>query len=524
VINKDWIFNSIESAALTDPNRQFVTTELGQIAMTYKDVYDLIQSINNLFSKNQISYEEFGLVCVQRGIFQAALIVSLLAQGRPALFIEVNSKKDEIIRMLNNLSCRFLIFEKSLFEKLQSQLLEFKPLEFGNFAFTGSQNIIFLIREVKLSTNSNLVNIKDLRWFLHTSGTTGHSKPVAITSENLQKRTASESKIFQIQEHSLLLNVLSLCHDLGLNQLLTALFTRSTVEIYSVRFAADFLKRLEIVNYHGITGIPNVWKNIIQLTAGQNAVILGKFYITISGGSLKKHEIEILHSIFPEARIIKTYGQTETFRSLYEISNPAQVTSFLAKPYMNVQVSLLRVNAAEEKEDEGELVHFGDGLFAGYLMQTESDESRFILGQAVSESLTGQIGFKTGDYFRKVNNQYEFLGRRDDLIKINGRRFYLSEVENCILALNFVSDVIVCRDEFDKYIYSYEVLVAFVILKKNTENAENEIKIQCIKNLDNYKVPNHILILEKFPITTTGKTDRMALLELLSKKVKNDKA
>lgn len=526
MIKKDWILESIESAARAIPEQNFVTTELGQNALTFKDIYELVQKIHDLFSIHEITDDELGLACVKRGSFQAALIVSLLAQYQPTLFIEPNSKKDEIIRMVKNLNCRFLILEKSIFESLQPQLSEYKAIEFENLDSKILQKSIILIRPKnvdKIMNSNSKNNFKDLRWFLHTSGTTGRSKPVAITTESLRARTDSEVKIFQIQENSLLLNVLSFCHDLGLNQLLTALLTRSTVEIYSLHFAFDFLKRLQFVNYHGVTGIPNIWKKIIKLAIEKNIIIPGKFYITISGGSLKKDEVRDLHAVFSEAQIIKTYGQTETFRSLYEISNPEQVTSFLAKPYHNVQVGLLKDGTLVPTEDEGELVHFGDGLFAGYWIQSEDDQSRFIPGELISESLKGMVGFKTGDFFRKQNDQYEFLGRYDDLVKVNGRRFYLSEIENSIQDLSFVSDVVVCKQELDSKIHSDESLIAFVILNQNKVNVEDEIKIHCVKKLESFKVPNHILIVEKFPLTTTGKTDRIALIGLLQQEAGNDK-
>lgn len=503
-------------------DKNFVTNEYGQNGVTYKDLYIFLKRLNALFCDSGILQSDRGLVCVKRGANQATLIASLLAQFRPALFIESSFKKIEIIKMTENLSCRYLLLESTLWNDIHEQLTDFTLVAEIPLLLMEKQKVLFITRAEDSKLMQHKFDETSLQWFLHTSGSTGHPKPVAISSENIEARTLAEIEVFQIKNNSLLINVLSLCHDLGLNQLLTALKTRSTIEIFSVHFAFDFLKRLQVCDYNGITGIPNIWKKIIHLAKEKKIIIKGHFYITISGGSLKQGDIIDLHAIFPQASIIKTYGQTETFRSLYEVSDPSNPTGFSGRPYSQVKVCLLSDDGISINDVKGELIHFGEGIFMGYWSTHDSDQLKLISGDLIATEYSGKIGLRTGDYFLKNNRgQYEFLGRDDDLIKINGRRFYLGEIEKCIQQLDFVTDVVVCKSELqDRIIYS-EVLTAFVILNKK-QYTQEDIKLHCMKYLEGFKVPSQIVIVESFPLTSTGKTDRMKLISDFEKKAKND--
>jgi acyl-coenzyme A synthetase/AMP-(fatty) acid ligase len=74
----------------------------------------------------------------------------------------------------------------------------------------------------------------------------------------------------------------------------------------------------------------------------------------------------------------------------------------------------------------GELLLGGDQLMRGYWGRPAEDAKAFI-------ELAGERYYRTGDYaFVDAHGNYQYVGRRDDEIKLNGYRIHLNEVQRCV--------------------------------------------------------------------------------------------
>ena len=88
----------------------------------------------------------------------------------------------------------------------------------------------------------------------------------------------------------------------------------------------------------------------------------------------------------------------------------------------------------------GELYIGGLGVAIGYLNQPELTKEKFI------NTAFGRL-YKTGDLVKKVNNEYHFVGRSDNQIKINGIRIELEEIENLALNTGYVGNACAIYDK-----------------------------------------------------------------------------
>ena len=101
-----------------------------------------------------------------------------------------------------------------------------------------------------------------------------------------------------------------------------------------------------------------------------------------------------------------------------------------------------------------------------------------------------------------------YLGRRKEMIKVNGMSVFPAEVE-AVLGLHpsVQSVAVVPRSDATKG----QVPVAFVIARAPV--APDELRSWCVERLSGFKVPD-VRLVDEFPMTGTGKVRKVALSEL----------
>ena len=151
----------------------------------------------------------------------------------------------------------------------------------------------------------------------------------------------------------------------------------------------------------------------------------------------------------------------------------------------------------------GELYIGGAGLARGYLKRAGLTAQRFIanpFGEA--ERL-----YRSGDLVRyRADGNLEFIGRRDDQVKVRGYRIELGEVESALLGHAGVSQaVVVARQEEtgEKRLVGYVVGEASLDVVQLREHMKGKLPI--------YMVPGALVQLERMPLSANGKIDRKAL-------------
>jgi len=163
-----------------------------------------------------------------------------------------------------------------------------------------------------------------------------------------------------------------------------------------------------------------------------------------------------------------------------------------------------RVTRAGEK---GELFVRGPSVTLGYWGDPEKTR-RTVVPNPFQPNFAENV-YRTGDIVvLREDGDYDFLGRRDNQIKVRGYRVELGEVESALLQHNDVSEAgaFATADPVDG-----AQINAVVVANKGASLSEGDLQRHCAQHLPRYMVPASIEIRDQLPRTSTGKIDRVRL-------------
>jgi len=122
--------------------------------------------------------------------------------------------------------------------------------------------------------------------------------------------------------------------------------------------------------------------------------------------------------------------------------------------------------------------------------------------------------YVSGDMvMRDEDGAFIYCGRGDDMLKVSGKWFAPSEVENCLMRHAAVRETAVVGVEIDGLVKPK----AFVVTVDEVESGEelaDELRQHVAETLEFYKAPRTIEFLDDFPRTHLGKINRAALKQL----------
>jgi acyl-CoA synthetase (AMP-forming)/AMP-acid ligase II len=156
--------------------------------------------------------------------------------------------------------------------------------------------------------------------------------------------------------------------------------------------------------------------------------------------------------------------------------------------------------------EAGELALAGWQLAVGYLDAPELTREKF-------PTIAGRRWYRTGDLaMRDEDGVFHHLGRIDNQVKVLGHRVELEEVDAHLRAASAVDLVATVAWPFVNG--TAQGLVAFV---GSAAVDEKDLLARLKSRLPAYMVPSAVVALDPMPLSSSGKVDRNALLDLLKR-------
>ncbi|MBB6188332.1 AMP-binding protein [Rhodanobacter sp. MP7CTX1] len=349
----------------------------------------------------------------------------------------------------------------------------------------------------------------DLAALIYTSGSTGNPKGVMQTHQSMMFAAGSLIQYLRLDHDDRILCVLPLAFDYGLYQLLMAVHLGATLVLErSFTYPAQVFARMQEFGVTVFPGVPTIFATLISLHQREPLCFAGVTRVTNTAAALADASASRLRDIFPNALLYKMYGLTECKRVSYlEPELAESKPGSVGKAIPGTEVYLLSADGHPTPVGETGILHVrGPHVMLGYWNRPDLSEQMLRPGK-----LPGERVLCTHDLFRVDADGYlYFVGRSDDIIKTRGEKVSPAEVENAMLAIAGIREVAVVGVP-DALLG--QAIRAYVVLEPETSLSSRQIRAQCITHLENFMVPQQIVLCTDLPRTATGKISKKALLE-----------
>lgn len=346
----------------------------------------------------------------------------------------------------------------------------------------------------------------DLAYIIYTSGSMGKPKGTMIHHRGLLNYILFAVKSYTKTNNEIFPLYSSIAFDLTVTSLFTPIICGGMIRIYQNNETQYAI--YQILKENKVT-IIKLTPAHLSLVKEQNNSSSSIHTLIVGGDILTTQSAKDIYDSFEgKIAIYNEYGPTETTVGCmihqYDIEKDNGISVPIGVPIDNMHIYILdHNNMPLQKHIVGELCISGYGVALGYWKQEELTKKVFVINPFDSDRLM----YKTGDYARFINDSViEYVGRRDQQIKINGYRIELGEVQNRLLQYENISDAVV--------INIGNVLCAFIIAKKAMDN--NRIRKYLKEYLPEYMIPSIYIYIDYMPLTINGKIDNNKLIEQIS--------
>jgi long-chain acyl-CoA synthetase len=344
----------------------------------------------------------------------------------------------------------------------------------------------------------------DLAALLYTGGTTGVSKGVALSHENLSRAGASSRSVSHVSGVNRGITALPLSHSFGLLVTVGNLHTpEPSVSILQRWFE------------------PAQWLALAAEHRAQSAAVVPSMLGILLAQPLEDHDLGTLRFVFsggaplsaavavefarrvPSATVLEGYGCTETGGIISGMPPLAPRAGTVGRAVPGVSIRIAGPDGPDGADapigQDGEIVVRGANVMTRYWGGDPLADGWFA---------TGDVGRLDADGYLTI------VDRIKDLILRGGFNVYPRDVEDVLMAHPAVAMAAVVGRPDERL---GEEVVAFVSLVEGASAGPEDLIAYAKDRLGGHKYPREMRVVDAIPLTSVGKLDRKRLrAELLS--------
>ncbi|MDQ1610281.1 MAG: hypothetical protein QOG00_212 [Pyrinomonadaceae bacterium] len=347
-------------------------------------------------------------------------------------------------------------------------------------------------------------------YVMYTSGSTGRPKGVCVPHRAVV-RLVRETNYIELNPAEVFLQFAPISFDASTLEIWGSLLNGARLVLMPQ--AMSSLEELgQAICTHGVTTLWLTAGLFHQMVEHQLEELKHVRQLLAGGDVLSVPHVQKFLRAANGSTLINGYGPTEntTFTCCHPMTDGAQINSSvpIGRPISNTQIYLLDGRLEPVPVGVvGSLYIGGDGLAHGYLNQPALTAERFIPHPFAQEP--GARLYQSGDLARyRADGTVEFIGRKDQQLKIRGFRVELGEIESVLSRHPGVRDAVaVARKEPD----GGKRIVAYVVGAESNATHVAELRSYLKQKLPAYMLPALYVMLDVLPLTPNGKVDRAAL-------------
>ncbi|MFH5245983.1 amino acid adenylation domain-containing protein, partial [Antrihabitans spumae] len=347
---------------------------------------------------------------------------------------------------------------------------------------------------------------------IFTSGSTGRPKGVAVSHAAIVNQLEWMQSEYQLDATDAYLQKTATTFDVSLWGYFMPLRVGATLVVATndghrdPAYVADTIAAQRITITDFVPSMLSVFAAHVSaesLTTLRHVFVIGEALPPETVASFARVSSAGLHNL---------YGPTEAAVSItyWPAAGETGQSVPIGVPEWNSQVFVLdsRLHPVPDGVP-GELYLSGAQLARGYVSRPDLTADRFVANPFAGVSGTARM-YRTGDLVTwRADGVLEYIGRTDFQVKFRGQRIELGEIETALLTSSQVNQsaaVVMSTATGDQ-------LVGYIVPTPGSAPEPGQLTAELTQLLPSYMVPSAIVVLDEFPLNTSGKLDRKALPE-----------
>lgn len=352
------------------------------------------------------------------------------------------------------------------------------------------------------------VDAKDLAFIQYTGGTTGISKGVKLSHQNLMCNVLqchAWIKDDLVLGQEIIITALPLYHvfSLMVNALVFMKLGGMSVLIIDPRHLSTLIRTLKRSHFTCITGV-NTLFNALMHQAKFRTLDFSQLKVTIAGGMPVQKAVADEWQALTKCVISEGYGLSEA--SPVVCINPLSAKNFNGSVGFPISSTLVSIRDTEGHEllqgETGELWVHGPQVMSGY-WHNDAETAKV---------LTHDGWLKTGDVAYIDAQGFVFVvDRLKDMLIVSGFKVYPVEVEDLLKTLPGVNEVAIIGVPSDLH---GERVKAVIVKETGSALTKDTVIKFCHEHLVAYKCPHEVEFVDALPKSTVGKILKRELMPI----------
>ncbi len=343
----------------------------------------------------------------------------------------------------------------------------------------------------------------DVAAILYTSGTTGRAKGAMLTHDNLLSNADTLIDLWGFSDRDTLIHALPIYHVHGLFVALHCVLLSGAQARFLSRFDADVVLG-HLARSTALMGVPTFYTRLLAHPDLDHRGCRSMRLFISGSAPLRAEDFDAFRDRTGYA-ILERYGMTEAGMITSNPLDGERRAGTVGRPLPGVEVRIVDPDDGSPVVDGtvGVLHIQGPNVFAGYWRQPEKtraehdDDGYFITGDLVTRTSDGTI---------------TIVGRAKDLVISGGLNVYPKEVESALDALDGVGESAVVGVPHPDL---GEAVVAAVVPTPERRLDPEALRQALRQDLAGFKVPKHIVLVDRLPRNAMGKVQKNRLREEL---------
>ncbi|MET9907065.1 amino acid adenylation domain-containing protein [Streptomyces sp. NPDC006476] len=350
-----------------------------------------------------------------------------------------------------------------------------------------------------------------LAYVIYTSGSTGRPKGVAVTHGSVVNLFDHWRDLMGDAPGEASSAWSSIGFDASVHELLVPLTTGAVLHLVPDELRGDPGALLAWMRERKVTQAFLPPSYVQWIGEDPSARLAGSSLRQLLTGveSLPETTLHRMRELLPGLRICFGYGPTEAtlYSTAYTDPQPYERSCPIGRPLRGTRLYLLDDRMRPVPVGvTGEVYLGGASLARGYLNRPDLTDELFVPDPFVP----GERLYRTGDLARWLpDGNAEYVGRRDDQLKLRGFRIEPGEVEAALLAVPGVREAVVLADRDTP---GGPRLVAGVGCDAERTRMPHEWRAALKDRLPDYMIPAAVAEFPRLPLNNSGKVDRTAVL------------